>query len=66
MKHTATLDNPSHSSNLIKARPSADCFELIRVAIANGEYPTPATVDAAIDAILPIIVGGSGEVRDVA
>ncbi len=58
MNKTTLLNDSSNTSSLIKAEPSGDYYEMLREAIANGEYPTPATVDAAIDAILPIIVGG--------
>lgn len=66
MNNTSTINDEPTTSNVIKAQPSGDYFQLLRDAIANGEYPRPATVDAAIDAILPIIVGDSTELRGVA
>ncbi len=66
MNTTSTINDEPTTSNLIKAQPSADYFQLLRDAIANGEYPTPATIEAAIDAILPIIIGDGTELRGVA
>lgn len=66
MNDTTMITTNDPSSNLIKAEPVGDYYQLLREAIANGEYPTPATVEAAIDAILPIIVGDGNATRGAA
>lgn len=62
MNNAVIFKNESHQdkpkSNLINGSRKRDALEALREAIARGDYPTLATVEAAIDVILPIITSG--------